>query len=50
MVTTLAAIDSMNTFDEEPVAVIAEPAVNIGAKDCRRHFTTWLLCHGKHQG
>jgi hypothetical protein len=31
MVTTQAAIDAMNAFDEEPIAVVAEPAVNVGA-------------------
>jgi hypothetical protein len=31
MVTTQAVIDAMNAFDEEPVAIIAEPAINVGA-------------------
>jgi hypothetical protein len=30
MVTTQTVIDTMNAFDEEPVAVVAEPAVNVG--------------------
>ncbi len=30
MVTIEAAIDAMNAFDEEPVAIVAEPAVNVG--------------------
>ena len=31
MVTTQAVIDAMNAFDEDPVAVVAEPAINVGA-------------------
>jgi hypothetical protein len=31
MVTTQAVIDAMNAFNEEPVAVVAEPAINVGA-------------------
>jgi hypothetical protein len=30
MVMTQAVIDTMNAFDEEPVAVVAEPAINVG--------------------
>jgi hypothetical protein len=30
-VTTKAVIDAMNAFDEEPVAIVAEPAINLGA-------------------
>jgi hypothetical protein len=30
MVTIEAVIDAMNAFDEESVAIVAEPAVNVG--------------------
>jgi hypothetical protein len=33
MVTAQAVIDAMNTFDEEPVAIVVEPAVNVGNQE-----------------